>query len=283
MVQKREILSDQEKNMRIGAPPIPREHGAWVILFAPLWIALGMAQRAKPVEGTLLILAVTGGFLARNALGLLLRRRDRAGTGFWLAIYLLLMAGAGLSLLLVYQEWALLTIGLLAGALWGIHSLLLLLPARKRLDRSQWGEILGVSALVLTGPAGVAVMRGAVDASAWLLWAVCALYFSGGIFHVKMWLEAVKHKKDWSAQTRWQVGRDHLVYHVLLLITLLLAAFHLPGSTALLVGLAFLPALCRAFWSWLCLAPQLPPLKRVGILETVYALWFAGFLIAALR
>jgi hypothetical protein len=91
-----------------------------------------------------------------------------------------------------------------------------------------------VSALALTAPAGYAVMRGTLDGSAWLLRMACTLYFSGGIFHVKMWLEAAKHKQDWDAQSRWRIGRDHFLYHTLLGIAVFLAAFRLPSASAIL-------------------------------------------------
>ena len=35
--------SDSHNTLHLGAPPIPREHGAWVILYAPLLIGLAAA------------------------------------------------------------------------------------------------------------------------------------------------------------------------------------------------------------------------------------------------
>jgi hypothetical protein len=54
------------------------------------------------------------------------------------------------------------------------------------------------------------------------------------------------------------------------------------GPGAILVTLAYLPALWRALRGWTTLSNKLPPLKRVGIAETCYALWFTSFLLAAL-
>src|SRR5581483_11988835 len=104
--------------LRLGRPPIPHEHGAWVILYAPLFIALAATPPFALAPSLLLVLAVTGLFLAREA--------------------------AGRPLLRSYRRLALLHVGLLVVGLFALHALLLLWPARKRLDRSQWGEILGV-------------------------------------------------------------------------------------------------------------------------------------------
>ena len=72
----------------IGRPPIPHEHGAWVILYAPLVLGFGASGVFAPVRWLLLIIAVTGLFLAREAAGLILRGRGKAGTGLWLALYI---------------------------------------------------------------------------------------------------------------------------------------------------------------------------------------------------
>jgi hypothetical protein len=47
--------------------------------------------------------------------------------------------------------------------------------------------------------------------------------------------------------------------------------------------LAYLPALGRALRGWMTLSNKLPSLRRVGVGETLYAVWFAGFLLGALR
>jgi hypothetical protein len=266
----------------VGRPPIPHEHGAWVILYAPLVIAFAAARPFALGPALLLVLAVTGLYLARNAAGLLFRWRGKEGTAFWLAVYLLLAAAGALPLLLAYGRTDLLLLGLIAAGLFGVHSALLVLPAKKRLDRSQWGEILAVGALALTAPAAWAVSTGRLDGRAWLLWAACALYFSSGIFFVKMLLGAVKVRGDFTTRDRRRVGRDNLLYHALLTVLVLSGAAALGGVGGGFGVLAFLPALLRAFAGAARLTNALPPLKQVGLLETAYSLWFMGFLLAAL-
>ena len=50
-----------------------------------------------------------------------------------------------------------------------------------------------------------------------------------------------------------------------------------------LLALAYLPAIIRAWTGWASLSSQLPSLRRVGILETIYTVWFAVAMAAALQ
>ncbi len=264
-------------------PPLPHEHGAWVILYAPLvitWAALGFAAR---LPSLLLLAAVTGLFLGRHALGLLLRRRGQKETWLWLGVYLALAAAGVIPLFWVYHRWDLLTVGGLAAGLFAVHALLLLLPARKRLDRSQWGEILAVGALALTAPAEYVVVTGHLDGMAWCLWASCTLYFSSSVFFVKMLLAAVKVKGPFGWRQRWSVGRDNVLYHLLMAVVIVGITLGHGGGGALLALCAFLPVIVRAGYGWARLSRTLPALRRVGLGETLYSLWFSLFFILSLR
>lgn len=253
------------------------------MLFVPLVIALGIADSFAAIPSLLLVVAVTGAFLAREAASLLIRRRGPEGTAFWLAVYLVVFLIGALPLLVHYRRMALAQVGAAAVGLFLLHSLLLVWPSRRRLDRSQWGEILAVGALALTAPAAWVVAFGALDSRAWWVWAACTLFFSSGVFFVKMLLAAARMRGEFRAPERWRAGRDNLVYHALLL-ALVVGALWIPGGGAgILLALAYLPAILRAFRGWLRLSNVLPPLKRVGVLEVLYSLWFAGFFIVAVR
>ena len=63
--------------------PLPREHGAWVMLYAPLLTGL-VVYNIHPLMCLLLIAMATAVFFAQNALGLLLRERGDAQTWWWL-------------------------------------------------------------------------------------------------------------------------------------------------------------------------------------------------------
>ena len=282
MVRSAEQLSANRPPIRLGRLPIPHEHGAWVMLYLPAIAAFVAAGGAPAWRWAALLGAVTGLFMAREAAGLIIRKRSKAGTGLWLGIYLSITALCAVPLLSGQSRSALLLISAIAVVLFGLHSLMLVIPARKRLDRSILGEILGAAGLTLTGPAAWAVARGRFDAAAWILWALSTLYFSGGIFYVKMWLEAVKHKKEWSAGLRAEIGRKTFLFHSLLVAFLVLLAVWLRGSAGAFLLLAFTPAIVRAYNGWAKLSPELPNLKRVGLLESAIAVWFGLFLTLSL-
>jgi len=253
------------------------------MLYAPLVIALGAVDSAAGLPAFLLVVAVTGAYLARNAAGLLIRQRGKEGTTFWLGVFLAVFLLSLVPLLAVYHRIELLQVGLAAGALFLLHSLLLVWPSRRRLDRSLWGEILAVGALALTAPAAWIAVGSAPDGRMWLIWAACTLFFSSSVFFVKMLLAAARIKGAFQAANRWRAGRDNLLYHSLLTPAIAAASLLLGGWGGACVALAYLPILLRAFVGWHRLSNTLPPLKRVGILEVIYSLWFTGFFLAAVR
>jgi hypothetical protein len=271
-----------------GPMPIPHEHGAWVMLYAPMlsaFLALRGAHESSPLG--FLFLAVTGAFLARHSAALWLRRRGKvqganaANLPVWTAFFTFLLLAGGVPLLALHGRWQLLFVAPIAGVCFAFHALLQNLPARKRLDRSQWGEVFGACALCLTGPAAVIALGGAWNQTAWLLWAACALFFAGGVTHVKMLLGAAPFKKQGlDAKTKFRIAGDNLALHIVMLVVAFFWALEVAQP---LILLAFAPLPLRAFWGIGKLSPQLPSLKRVGMVETVYALWFAVWIGFALR
>lgn len=285
MTQQSATISPRAERIRLGRMPIPHEHGAWVILYAPLVVGFVAARALPVVPALLLVAAVTGVFLTRNAAALLLRRRAQPGSAFWLALYAALAIAAGAPLLTMRGAGALVRIGVAVALLFAIHAALTIWPARRRLDRSQWGEMLAVGALTLTGPAAYAISRGTLDRTALLVWAACALYFGSSIFFVKMLLGGVKLKAKGAPTEgdRWRLGRDNLLYHGLMLAALPALAAAVGGGVAgLLLAAAYLPAIARGVWGWRRVGGRLPSLKRLGLLETAYSLWFLGCASAAL-
>ena len=267
--------------MKVGRPPIPHEHGAWVVLYAPVAIGLAAAGRVPATETVLLLFAITCLYFARNAGGLWLRkRRIDTDLAFWLTLFTLLFAYSSSMLLFHYHRFALLAVGAAAAALYIAHAVLSAWPSRKRLDRSRWGEVIAMAALCLTAPAAYAVASGRLDRTAWLTWALCTLFFSSSIFVVKMMLDAVKRKNEWNDAVRLQIGTSTLIYHLLLVPIVFVAASGMGNIERLLLFAAYTPIVVRALTALKLLKPVLPPLKRVGMLEVCYSLWFTGCLIA---
>jgi hypothetical protein len=270
---------------KLGAPPIPHEHGAWVILYAPFLIGLTVLWPPPALPMALLFIAATGAYLARHAASLLMRksaRRDNS-LALWLGIYIALCVAGVLPLLIFYSRFALLPLAGVAVFVFVLHALVLKLPMRNKLARAQWSELIGMTALTLTAPGAYIAAGGALDSMALCLWATCSLFFGSGVLHVRMQLFAAKEKAELTAADRWRLGRANLIYHALLIVTVFSSVSHLSTRPALLVWLGFLPVLMRAVEGTISLSHIAPSFKKCGLIETGYALWFTLCFISALH
>jgi hypothetical protein len=270
---------------KLGAPPIPHEHGAWVILYAPFLIGLAAAWPPPALPAALLFLAATGAYLARHAAGLLMRKNARRDNSLvlWLGIYSSLTAVGVLPLLFFYDRLALLPLAGVAVFVFGLHALILKLPMRNKLARAQWSEMVGMTALTLTAPGAYIAAGGALDGMAVCLWVACAMFFGSGVLHVRMLLFAAKEKAELTNADRWRLGRANLIYHALLIVAVFFSVSHLSFRPAMLVWLGFLPVLVRAVDGTISLSHETPSFKKCGLVETGYALWFTLCFISALH
>ncbi|HLJ53506.1 MAG TPA: YwiC-like family protein [Chthonomonadaceae bacterium] len=264
------------RRFAIRLPPIPREHGAWVILYAPMAFGFAVSHAFAPLRWSLLIGTATCAYLAREAAALTIRRRPRPDTRFWLWIWSLLTLAGALPLL-APNPAPLATIGALAISLFLIHTGGMMMG---RLDRSVWGEMLGVAALALTAPAAFAVSTGGLSAAAWLCWIACVLFYGSSIFTVKMLVAAIRWKRHRDVSIHRKIVRDSLVYHSSLVVALSAVMLVLGRRAALWLAVAYLPAIVRAAAAAWRLTPAPPPFKRIGILEMVYSVWFSGCMVA---
>ncbi len=262
--------------------PLPHEHGAWIMLLAPILLAAGTLHPSAFGAELLLALTAVALFLARNAGAMALRPRDRLRGTFWTAVYLTAAALVGAPLCQPANR-ELLKVAALALLLLAIHSALLLAPDRRRWDRSQWGELVGAAALTLTAPAACVVAGQPLDGLAWCLWIASALFFGSGVCTVKMALAAAKERRELSAADRWRISRVTLVYHALLLAAIAAAGAHLGPIHGALAIAAYAPALVRTAISVRRLGPRLPNLRAAGIREALYTVWFVALFLAALR
>jgi hypothetical protein len=265
------------------AVPIPREHGAWVMLGAPLLIVLAAAPPSAPLPALLLLIAAASAFCLQHLVGVaLLRRRVRESMS-WLVVYLSLLVTSSLALLFAYRLTDLIPLGLLAAGMFGQKAVLSLSPRRRwntprdaktasrggprsdqRFDRSLWGELMGTMALTLTGPAACVVSRGALDGVAWLLWALFIAYYTGGVLFVNMLIDASRSRDVPDVRMQWRLGRAQLLYHAALAVAVVAVAAWVGGPAAILLPGAYAPIVARAFTGWYGLAGPPPSLKQVG-------------------
>ena len=250
---------------------LPKEHGAWAMLYVPFCMGLLVAGNLS-WRVLWLGLSMTFVFIARESLLLWWRARSRgkeaSPTGRLTLIYFGLAALFGAPLIVFDHLFGLLPMALLVIVLLGVNTL----QAGQREDRTVLGESLAILGLTLTAPAAYYVARGRWETVALWLWALSALYFTSSIFYVKLRVLASSVRKEQARQRAW---RYCALYHSSLSVSLVVLA--LTSSVDLFALIAFAPVLLRAFWSLLKPARQLN-LRRIGVFEICYSLIFLIFM-----
>ena len=263
--------------MGIGANlGIPKEHGAWGMLYVPL-VAGALVAGAGGWRFALLTAAVTFLFVGRESVLRLWRARARGRSDRdslrRVCVYLLLASASGAPLIWVWRLRWMAALGGAALALLAWNAVQVV----RREERTMFTEVLGIAGLTLTAPAAHYAGRMEWTSTAWWLWCLHALYFSGSVFYVRLRVRAA-HPKGAGDLTsiRWLCGAYHLV--------LLPAVVVVPdmGASRLLLMAAYLPVIARAVWHVARPGTRLS-LRRIGRLEIVYSLVFLGFVVAAFR
>jgi hypothetical protein len=255
---------------------LPREHGAWVMLYVPMITGV-LAAWSFSFRVILFALSATFLFIARESLiswWRSYRRGERRVEALQrLGIYLSL---AGLSIappIIADRLFALVPLGVGALLLLAINAEM----AAKREDRTILGEILAIAGLTMAAPAAHYVAEGTWDERAIWLWALSALYFASSVFYIKLRVNLVNARKQ---DERKRVWRRCATYHAFLLVSLFLLATTDQFDHLALV--AFAPAMTRASWSLVKVSGRLD-LKRLGLLEILYSVVFLIFITLTFR
>ena len=240
------------------------------MLYVPFAIG-ALVGWGSPLRLLLLALSVTFVFVARESVLTWWRARTR---GRWdqeaflfSAVYLFFGVVFGMPLLLIYRLSWFIAIGSIAAISLALNSW----QAVRREDRTVNGEMMAIAALTLTAPASFYAARGAFDATALWLWALCAAYFASSVFYVKFRVSTINPRSD---HVRLQSRRRCALYHGFLLVLLLVLT--LTGDLSAVACTAFVPILTRSFWH-LAKPVQKINLRRVGLLEMAYSLVFLIF------
>jgi hypothetical protein len=255
---------------------IPREHGAWAMLYVPLAVGALVAWSFS-VRLLLMTLSVTFVFTARASLVALLRSRNRGREDKQarrLTIgYLALGALFGAPLVILSRLYWLVPLAIAT-------AILLMVNARKAArgeDRTVIGEMVAIAGLTLTAPAAYYVSRGVFDVTAIWLWMLCALYFASSVFYVKLRVTSINPRKEEARRRSW---KRCAFYHIFLFLSLVLLA--MTGSLNLFALAAFSPVLIRSYW-YLANPVRQSNLQRVGWLEMVYSIVFLIFITLTFR
>jgi len=251
--------------------PIPHEHGTWAMIYVPVAIAFASAPLIN-IDFLVLILAMTSLFFLYNPLATLIRLKTTGHSTLiinshlsWIILYSTFALGCGVYLLFRGFIFLLLFLALFVSLL-AFH---LLLQTRRQ-HHGKLSELTAIAGLTSSSLATRGVLIGKIDNEGFLLWLLCFLFFSSSVFYVKMRISR-QMNKDSTKLTSLCVA-FHVVL-VLILVTLVICKI-IPMYTAA----AYLPIVIRAFLG-MATSRKLN-VKRIGIVEVVYTIIFAGILIS---
>ena len=259
---------------------LPREHGAWMMLYAPLIIGL-FAYRVEPLIAVLLIIVVSSVFFAQNALGLQLRGRGGSTNRAWLAGFGVTAAAAGAVLVPGCGLWQLLPLSLPAMPLF-IWQAWQRRATRRQIDHSTANEIATVAVMALGASAAYLAGNNSWTWAVGLPWIVFTLYFSGSVLYVKMRVHDARSAVE--TQQRWRQGLACGLFHLglgVLSVGLIAGSWPNPAF-GVFCAVATTPAMTRALIAWRRLDGSVPSLRRIGVQELLSASWFSGWIGVAL-
>ena len=244
----------------------PREHGAWGMLYVPLTLAL-LETRHFSWDAALLALSATFAFLSRAPLQAAARAwRWRKPFGEPLKLGAIYLTGAGTcgGWLIVSGYQGLLLPAAAGTAILGLN----LMQSIDREEKSLAAELLAAAALSLTAPAAHYLALREWSADAWILWLLCAGFFTSGILYIKLRIAGISEKVQGERQ---RLRRISAAYHVLL--PALLVAAVIAGKLSWVALLAFAPVTVRGLRSSFGPLSKLN-LRRAGWLEVAWSLVF---------
>ena len=264
---------------RTRALIVPREHGAWGLLFVPLFtgIAVGATSAQSILPLTLFAIAALALFWLRTPVESLLgttpltaetptERRVAFGVCVGLeAVAMSCLVG----LLWGGKNPELLLFGALAGLAFLVQTALMRLGRKLRMT----AQLVGAIGLTCAAPAAYYLATASLDLRAWWLWAANWMFAYNQIHYVQLRIHSVRAATfdDKCARGQW-----FFLGQVLMLMTLIGAAYlHL---TPKLAAIAFLPALARGFY-WFFSAPRPLQVRSLGWSEMKQGIVFGILLV----
>lgn len=266
----------------LGRPIVPKEHGAWAVLYGSLLVGLGVAGRFT-IPVLLLLVGMTACAFANGPLALLVRppsgpaqvpRRRQAL--LWILVYGAVAVATLVPLVTVFRMTFLLPFGM--GAMFFV--VVRAYQLREREDRTLGGALTGMAGVTLGAPVAHAVAVGAVQPVGAMLWGLCFLFFGSGIFYVRMRVQGMLAARQGASASSNPALLPCVLYHAILLAVMpsLALAQVIPWP----VLVAFAPAIWRA-GAGLRRQDARLDLRRLGWSEVALTSGFILLLIGALH
>jgi len=266
----------------LGRPIVPKEHGAWAVLYGSLLVGLGVAGRFT-IPVLLFLLGVSACAFANGPLALLVRAAGGPGqiarrrqVLLWILVYGAVAVATLVPLVTVFRMTFLLPFGM--GAVFFV--VVRAYQLREREDRTLGGALTGMAGITLAAPAAHAVAVGAAQPVGAMLWGLCFLFFGSGIFYVRMRVQGMLAARQGASASSNPALLPCVLYHAILLAVMpsLALAQVIPWP----VLVAFAPAIWRAGAGLRRHEARLD-LRRLGWSEVALTSAFILLLIGALH
>jgi hypothetical protein len=266
--------------MNTFRPPIPKEHGAWAVLFVPLIVGGAVAGHLT-VDHLFLGLSALLAFLGTVPIQTLLRQRFAAPqsarrvqqAAVWGTVYLV---GSCLALApLLLNGFVLLPVLAAFGALaFAVNFLLTRVHPKTVVS-----DVIAVAGLCLGAPASCYISTGRMNHTAAVLWLLHVLFFGCSVFYVQMKINAVSSRKSQLRRAeRVALGRHLLLYLAMVLV--FVSALVTQKVATPYVLLAFTPMTIHALIGTFRLTPVVR-FKKLGFALLAHSMIFGiviGFL-----
>lgn len=278
MIEPHNIASAAEQTRR-RAMIVPREHGAWGLLFVPLFtgFAAGFAPEYRIWSLLLFTVCAVSLFFLRTPIESLLgigsmvaRTSGERRTALVASAVFGLIASACLIVLIWKERYlALLVLGAVTGCIFVLQAVL------RRLGRStrMISQVVGAIGLTCAAPAAYYIGTGHLDIRAFVLWAVNWIFAGNQIHFVQLRIRAARAT---TFTERFERGRLFFIAQLALLPVLVLAS--LSRKLTPLMIIAFVPAVLRGS-QWFFRKAEPLDVKRLGWSEMKHGLAF-GILLA---
>jgi hypothetical protein len=256
---------------------LPKEHGSWAVLIVPIAVGFVAVRGGPPLAELFFCCAALGAFLMRPPLQSLVSAKAEPGARESLYYYGVLALSGLLPLLGVYERWGLLVFALPAGVLMALD----LYFHKGRRSFSAVSEIVGIAVLCLGAPAAFYAARGSLNQSAWAVWLLSVLFFSGPVFYVKM--AALQHRASVDVTAARELSRRKRLsaaYHTAALFVAVAAVIR--GLAPALAALPFAIALAKTLYRG-SRPPAKVDFRRLGYQEVGYSVIFFLAFAAGLR
>jgi len=278
MIEPHNIGSAAEQTRR-RAMIVPREHGAWGLLFVPLFtgFAAGFAPEYRIWSLLLFTVCAVALFFLRTPVESLLgigsmvaRTSGERRTALVASAGFGLLASACLIVLIWKERYsALLVLGAVIGCTFVLQAVL------RRLGRStrMISQVVGAIGLTCAAPEAYYIGTGHLDIRAFVLWAVNWIFAGNQIHFVQLRIRAARAT---TFTERFERGRLFFIAQLALLPVLVLAS--LSRKLTPLMIIAFVPAVLRGS-QWFFRKAEPLDVKRLGWSEMKHGIAF-GILLA---